>query len=1029
MKYDVFISCKSDDYNIGRQVYEFLVNYRDLNLNVFMADKELRKQGNADYGTIIDEALDSSTALIIVSSNAEYLKKETSSYVYEEWHTFVEEIRSGRKKGNILTIFTNEVCLDDVPIALRNRQSFPFTEYSSIVDYLSKKENTESSKTNQETAIHEPVPVDNYHDDFDLDYDDAVEFLQDGDLQDAIQSLIPSYRKGNGRAVHLFNKILFQNFGNIDWDEDTWSFMAQQAASDQSFANLAYFYKLQKSKETHIEAAEYIKRARKDPKNGYALLCEGIVREKGIGMRPNLRSAMKRYEEAYRMGLSEACSFLAEMYMNGNSGAERNETQAFSILEEGCKLKDPRSFYILAKIYSSRLEQSSNFEKAVELYQKAASYKMFESWIALGILYQNNIYIGNRWEKAIECYFEAIKNGIKDGHAYLAKLYWKQQRYEEARIEAERGVKNGSSFSLSVLGEIYEKGMPDVDKLIVVHEPDYPKAWQYYKSAFALGGRIEDAISMARLYVKDEYRPNDISWELIERYLNEGAKVPLREAIELMVQALRINGREEDALKYIKIGADSGILDMMYEYGIRALSTNTGEALKFLSNAASKGHVPSIDKLLEYYKTNEIKAEYDRVLDIVLKYHVDVPVEDFAEFLYMNRSNELWQYLKDLYLNQGSFSALYWMAYYMLHKLHVDENEQKWLYETYVAHFKEISTLATSAYDLYARILCLKDSDDEFEYDVNLVHDKYKDYVRYWKLVHNISNIGDGEALMTMIRQKVQQNPDSLNNEWLQKFKTLSQKAFTKGMHIMIIGDIQDQVFYLRDILEFHDFNVSYSLNRNVVSMIETQDSGTLLLYLILVNGQSEIPQTIVHEHSLVAYLNLEKELSDARGSTGKLRAVKEELIANRINAFAYNLGIKSKIKDEIERQREKVILHCEDEPSNNGLLKIVLNRRYKVLWAEDGIEAVAICDENRVDMIYMDIRMPNMNGLDATRIIKEVHPEIPIVALSAYSTTEAIAEAKRAGMDDFMAKPFKVEELIECTRRYIGEGKPVGSL
>ena len=56
MKYDVFISCKSEDYNIGRQVYEFLVNHRDVHLHVFMADKELRKQGNADYGNIIDEA-------------------------------------------------------------------------------------------------------------------------------------------------------------------------------------------------------------------------------------------------------------------------------------------------------------------------------------------------------------------------------------------------------------------------------------------------------------------------------------------------------------------------------------------------------------------------------------------------------------------------------------------------------------------------------------------------------------------------------------------------------------------------------------------------------------------------------------------------------------------------------------------------------------------------------------------------------------------------------------------------------------
>ena len=986
MKYDVFISCKSEDYNIGRQVYEFLTNYRGLNISVFMADRELRKRGNADYGT-----------------------------------------RSGRKKGNIMTIFTDDVDLKDVPIALRNRQSFPFTEYSSIVHYLKVEDEVHTNAPVSKEVITKESDFDELE--IDLDFDDAVDFMNDSDLQDAIHSLQSSFENGNKKSIGLFNKILFQNFGAIEWDSETWDFMEEQAKVGHSFAHLAFFYKLQLNKETHLQAVEQLKAALSDKDNGYAFLCEGICREKGIGMRSNLRSAMKRYEEAYRMGLTEAFSYLAEMYLNGNSGVEKNEKHAYSILEEGCKLKDPRSFYVLAKIYSSKLEQSGNFEKTVELYQEAASCKMFESWIALGKLYQDNIYIGNRWDKAIECYFEAIKNGIKDGHAYLARLYWKQQRYEDARIEAERGVKNGSYLSLSVLGEMYEEGMPDVDKLIVVQEPDYSKAWHYYKSAFEKGGRIEDAISMARLYVKDEYRPKDISWEIIERYLNEGAKIPLREAIELMVQALRINGREEDSLKYIKIGADSGILDMMYEYGIRALSTNTGEALRFLSNAASKGHILSVEKLLEYYKTNGIKAEYDKFMNIALKYHVDVPVEDFAEFLYVNRSNELWQYLKDLYINQGSCFSLYWMAYYMLHKLQIDENERKWLCETFIAQFKDIALLATSSYDLFARILCIKDSDEEFEHDIELVHENYRDYIRYWKQVHNVSNIREGEDLMAAIRYKIKNNPNKLNNEWLQKFASLSQKAFTKGMQIMIIGDMQEQVLYLRDILEFYDFNVSYSLDKNIVSLIETQDSRTMLIYLMLVNGKKEMPPTIEHEHSLVAYLDLGKELYDARGSIGKLRAVKEELIAKRVNAFVYNLGINSKIKDEIEKQREKVILHCEDVESNHQLLKIVLAKRYKVLWAKNGIEAVSMCEENRVDMIYMDIRMPDMNGLDATRIIKEAHPAIPIVALSGYAFDENIAEAKRAGMDDFMSKPFRVENLIECTRRYVGEGHPVNKV
>ena len=62
---------------------------------------------------------------------------------------------------------------------------------------------------------------------------------------------------------------------------------------------------------------------------------------------------------------------------------------------------------------------------------------------------------------------------------------------------------------------------------------------------------------------------------------------------------------------------------------------------------------------------------------------------------------------------------------------------------------------------------------------------------------------------------------------------------------------------------------------------------------------------------------------------------------------------------------------------------------------------------------------MPEMNGLDATRIIKEV-TSTPVIALSAYAFEENIREAKAAGCDDFLAKPFKVENLIEIVKKYI---------
>lgn len=122
---------------------------------------------------------------------------------------------------------------------------------------------------------------------------------------------------------------------------------------------------------------------------------------------------------------------------------------------------------------------------------------------------------------------------------------------------------------------------------------------------------------------------------------------------------------------------------------------------------------------------------------------------------------------------------------------------------------------------------------------------------------------------------------------------------------------------------------------------------------------------------------------------------------------------------DEVSK---KTILVAEDEDSNYELVKIVLQKRYRLIRAHNGIEAVTINEEEKPDMILMDIRMPEMNGLDATRIIKEVDASTPIVALSAYAFEENIRDAKAAGCDEFMAKPFKVENLIEVVKKYLDE-------
>ena len=126
------------------------------------------------------------------------------------------------------------------------------------------------------------------------------------------------------------------------------------------------------------------------------------------------------------------------------------------------------------------------------------------------------------------------------------------------------------------------------------------------------------------------------------------------------------------------------------------------------------------------------------------------------------------------------------------------------------------------------------------------------------------------------------------------------------------------------------------------------------------------------------------------------------------------------RVSNRPEEKDMKTILVAEDEESNFELVRIVLQKRYRLLRAHNGIEAVTMNEDEHPDLILMDIRMPEMNGLDATRIIKEVNHETPVIALSAYAFDENIREALAAGCDEFMAKPFRVEDLIEICAKYI---------
>lgn len=107
-----------------------------------------------------------------------------------------------------------------------------------------------------------------------------------------------------------------------------------------------------------------------------------------------------------------------------------------------------------------------------------------------------------------------------------------------------------------------------------------------------------------------------------------------------------------------------------------------------------------------------------------------------------------------------------------------------------------------------------------------------------------------------------------------------------------------------------------------------------------------------------------------------------------------------------------RTILVAEDTDSNYALVSIILRRNYNLVRAINGVEAVKLHMELHPDLILMDIQMPEMNGLDATRIIRETDPQVPIIAITAFAFESDKQAFMDAGGSDYMVKPIDPEEL-----------------
>lgn len=119
-----------------------------------------------------------------------------------------------------------------------------------------------------------------------------------------------------------------------------------------------------------------------------------------------------------------------------------------------------------------------------------------------------------------------------------------------------------------------------------------------------------------------------------------------------------------------------------------------------------------------------------------------------------------------------------------------------------------------------------------------------------------------------------------------------------------------------------------------------------------------------------------------------------------------------------------RTVLVVEYNEVSRIYFKVALEKaQADVIMAGDGREAVRLFQENeQIDLVLMDLNMPGLNGFEATKMIKALRPNVPVIAQSAYVMAGEELDSINAGCDEFLSKPVRLNDLFAMLERYLSQ-------
>jgi CheY-like chemotaxis protein len=122
------------------------------------------------------------------------------------------------------------------------------------------------------------------------------------------------------------------------------------------------------------------------------------------------------------------------------------------------------------------------------------------------------------------------------------------------------------------------------------------------------------------------------------------------------------------------------------------------------------------------------------------------------------------------------------------------------------------------------------------------------------------------------------------------------------------------------------------------------------------------------------------------------------------------------------ETNNSELILIVEDDDINYFFFEELFSEtNHSVIRAIDGLQAVdLVTTDKNIQLVLMDIKMPKMNGYEALKKIKEIRPELPVIAQTSYALYDDIVKINQAGFDDYISKPIVREKLMEIVKNHL---------